>query len=399
MKAYILRLQKLVSPVFTNYKFYLIFVIIIFILSLFSVLFRVELQSFISNWDKPDLSVRSYSKSIAYSYYLLFEKRFLILLTLLPLSVTLYLLSGFISISVDFLTDLFLFSTPQTFLNYSNSFEEKYKNRFKKIIIITSIGVILIASAVFLLINSLRDISIAQFTGFIWKYLFWLVIAQYTVITLFMFSLRKDNPKMFDYFFFSDLSLRRHFTGIMKFLFITGAAIILIFNSYIPVIVDLSNSTVRSETSRFSNFCASLNRSITVQSNNEKNISFDPKFFNELILTENEMQSSLISTVNTKILSEKIFHISLGFFLVQFLIVIIGRYIKNKSYLKHLKKIGISALKSFCTPIIIFFIIKFLYKIDIANPFSTGIVLSFIITLIFIIEDSRINRSLNRKTK
>lgn len=399
MKAYLLRLQKLVSPVFTNYKFYLIFVIVIFILSLFSVLFRLELQSFISNWDKPDISVRSYSKSLAYSYYLLFEKRFLILLTLLPLSVTLYLLSGFISISVDFLTDLFLFSTPQTFLNYSNSFEEKYKNRFKRIIIITSIGVVLIACAGFLLINSIRDISIAQFTGFIWKYLFWIVIAQFTINTLFMFSLRKDNPKMFDYFFFSDLSLRRHFTGIMKFLFITGAAIILIFHSYIPVIVDLSNSTVRSETSRFSNFCASLNRSIRVQSNNEKNIALDPKFFNELILKENEIQSSLISTVNTKILSEKIFHISLGFFLVQFLIVIIGRYIKNKSYLKHLKKIGISALKSFCTPIIIFFIIKFLYKIDIANPFSTGIVLSFIITLIFIIEDSRINRSLNKKPK
>ncbi|MCJ7446838.1 MAG: hypothetical protein MUO72_04030 [Bacteroidales bacterium] len=399
MKAYLLRLQKLVSPVFTNYKFYLIFVIVIFILSLFSVLFRLELQSFISNWDKPDISVRSYSKSLAYSYYLLFEKRFLILLTLLPLSVTLYLLSGFISISFDFLTDLFLFSTPQTFLNYSNSFEEKYKNRFKRIIIITSIGVVLIACAGFLLINSIRDISIAQFTGFIWKYLFWIVIAQFTINTLFMFSLRKDNPKMFDYFFFSDLSLRRHFTGIMKFLFITGAAIILIFHSYIPVIVDLSNSTVRSETSRFSNFCASLNRSIRVQSNNEKNIALDPKFFNELILKENEIQSSLISTVNTKILSEKIFHISLGFFLVQFLIVIIGRYIKNKSYLKHLKKIGISALKSFCTPIIIFFIIKFLYKIDIANPFSTGIVLSFIITLIFIIEDSRINRSLNKKPK
>ena len=121
MNAYLLRLQKLVSSVFTNYKFYLIFVIVIFILSLFSVLFRVELQSFISNWDKPDLSVRSYSKSLAYSFYLLFEKRFLILLTLLPLSVTLYLLSGFIAISVDFLTDLFLFSTPQTFLNYSKN--------------------------------------------------------------------------------------------------------------------------------------------------------------------------------------------------------------------------------------------------------------------------------------
>jgi len=399
MNAYLLRLQKLVSSVFTNYKFYLIFVIVIFILSLFSVLFRVELQSFISNWDKPDLSVRSYSKSLAYSFYLLFEKRFLILLTLLPLSVTLYLLSGFIAISVDFLTDLFLFSTPQTFLNYSNSFEGKYKNRFKWTIIITSVVVILIGSAVFFLINYLRDISIAQFAAFVWKYLFWLVIAQYTVITLFMFSLRKDNPKMFDYFFFSDLSLRRHFTGIMKFLFITGAAIILIFHSYVPVIVNLSYSTVRSETARFSNFCASLNRSIKVQSNNERHIVLDPKFFNDLILTENEKQSSLMSTVNTKILSEKIFHISLGFFLVQFLIVITGRYFKNKSYLKHLKKIGISALKSFCTPIIIFFIIKFLYKIDIANPFSTGIVLSFIITLIFIIEDSRINRNLHRKPK
>lgn len=399
MKAYLLRLQKLVGPVFTNYKFYLIFVIVIFILSLFSVLFRVELQSFISNWDKPDLSVRSYTRSLAYSYYLLFEKRFLLLLTLLPLSVTLYLLSGFISISIDFLTDLFLFSTPQTFVNYSNSFEVKYKNRHRRIIIITSVGVFLIVCAVFLLINSLRDISIVQFTGFIWKYLFWIVIFQLVVNTFFMFPLRKDNPKMYDYLFFSDLSLRKYFTGIMKFLFITGAAIILIFHSYIPAIVDLSHSTVQSETARFSNFCISLNRTIKVQSNNEKHIVLDPKFFNDLILTENETQSSIISTVNTKILSEKIFHISLGFFLVQFLIVIIGRYIKNKSYLRHLKKIGISALKSFCTPIIIFFIIRFLYNIDIANPFSTGIILSFIITLIFIIEDSRISRKVNRKPK
>ena len=399
MKAYLLRLQKLVGPVFTSYKFYLIFVIVIFILSLFSVLFRVELQSFISNWDKPDLSVRSYTRSLAYSYYLLFEKRFLLLLTLLPLSVTLYLLSGFISISVDFLTDLFLFSTPQTFVNYSNSFEVKYKNRHRRIIIITSVGVFLIVCAVFLLINSLRDISIVQFTGFIWKYLFWIVIFQLVVNTFFMFPLRKDNPKMYDYLFFSDLSLRKYFTGIMKFLFITGASIILIFHSYIPAIVDLSHSTVQSETARFSNFCTSLNRSIKVQSNNEKYIVLDPKFFNDLILTENETQSSIISTVNTKILSEKIFHISLGFFLVQFLIVIIGRYIKNKSYLRHLKKIGISALKSFCTPIIIFFIIRFLYNIDIANPFSTGIILSFIITLIFIIEDSRISRKVNRKPK
>jgi hypothetical protein len=399
MNAYLLRLQKLVRPVFSGYKYYLIFVMVIFLLSLFPVLFRVELQPFISGWDTPDISIRSHLKSLAYSYYLLFEKRFLILLTLLPLSVTLYLLRGFISILVDFLTDLFLFSTPQTFLNYSNSFEGKYKNRFKRLITITSIGAIFIACSVFLLINSLRDVSLAEFTGFVWKYFFWLVIAQFTVITLFMFSLRKDNPKMFDYFFFSDLSLRKHFTGIIKFLFITGTAIILVFHLYIPVIVDLSNSTIKSETARFSNYSTSLINSIKYQSNNEKHIVLDSKFFNDLIITENEKQNFLLNKVNTKILSVKIFHISLGLFLVQFLIVIIGRYIKNKSYLKHLKKIGISALKSFCTPIIIFYIVKFLYKIDITNPFSTGIVLSFIITLIFIIEDSRINRNLKRKSK
>ena len=242
-------------------------------------------------------------------------------------------------------------------------------------------------------------ITFTEFRDFIWKYLFWIVIAQFTVITLFMFTLRKDNPKMFDYCFFSDLSLRKYFTGIMKFLFITGISIILVFRFYVPEIIKLSNSATKSETARYSNYCASLNSIIRVRHQNEKPVLINPRLFNDSISDANEKLNTLLSSVNTKILSEKVFHISLGFFMVQFLTVIIGRYIKNRSYLKHLKKIGISALKSFITPIIIFYIIRFLFRIDITNPFSTGIILSFLITLIFIIEDSRISRSLKRKTK
>ena len=399
MKTYFLKLQRLVGLVLSGYKYYLIFVIAILLVSLVSVLYRAELQLFISGWDKPDISVRSHLKSLAYSYYLLFEKRFLILLTILPLSVILYLLSGFISSTVDFLTDLFLFTTPQTYVNYSNSFEERYRNRFKRLIIITSVGVIFITCSAFFIINSLRDVSVTEFAGYIWKYLFWFVLAHFTIITLLMFSLRKDNPRMFDYLFFSDLSLRKYFTRIMKFLFIAGTAIILFFHLYVPIVVHISNSTIKSETSRFSNYCASLNKVIQIQAFNKKHVALDPKFFNEMMFIENEKQTSFISTVNTRVLSEKVFHISLGFFVVQFLIVIIGRYFRNKSYLKHLKRIGISALKSFCTPIIVFYIIKYLFKIDITNLFSTGIVLSFLITLIFIIEDSRLNRSLKKKAK
>jgi hypothetical protein len=185
----------------------------------------------------------------------------------------------------------------------------------------------------------------------------------------------------------------------MKFLFITGIAIILVFRFYIPEIIKLSNSAIKSETARYSNYCASLNSIIRVRHLKEEPAVINPELFNDSISDTNKKLIGLLSSINTKILSEKVFHISLGFFMVQFLIVITGRYIKNKSYLKHLKKIGISALKSFITPIIIFYIIKFLFRIDITNPFSTGIILSFLITLIFIIEDSRISRGLRKKPK